>query len=273
MAIDKTKDFVLITGGSHGIGRAIGEECLREGLGVAIVALDDAHLAEVKRDWAGKTALFLGMNLVAADAAEQIDQWLEGQGVRLKYLVNNVGFGRGGCFEDIPLKEYQLMLRLNNQVMVDLTYTLLPRLIASQGGLLNVSSMEATLPLPYKTVYTGTKAFIYNLSLAMREEFRYHGVSVSVLCPGPVITNEDGLKRVEAQGWKARLLVKMPADIAPPAVAGMLNGKAVIIPGWLPKTLVKIMYFVPRSLRMNALEKLFRKYREVPSEVVASEAI
>ncbi len=273
MTVNKTKDYVLITGGSHGIGRAMGEECMSRGLGVVVVALADQHLAEVQRDWAGKDALFLGLNLVSEDANQRLIEWLAEQGIRLKYLINNVGFGRGGCFEDIPLKEYQLMLRLNNQVMVDTTYNLLPQLIANRGALLNVSSMEATLPLPYKTVYTGTKAFIYNLSLAIREEFRYHGVSVSVLCPGPVITNEDGLKRVEAQGWKARLLVKMPAEIAPAAIDGLVAGKAVIIPGWLPKTLVAIMSFVPRSLRMKLLEKLFRKYREVPSEVVASEAL
>lgn len=268
----KEKDVVLITGGSHGIGRAMAEESLQRGLAVAVVALPDAHLEQMMMDLGQEHIHFLGLNLVQEDATEQIMRWLDEKNLRLKYLINNVGFGRGGCFEAVPLKEYQLMLRLNNQVMVDLTYSLLPRLKETKGGILNVSSMEATLPLPYKTVYTGTKGFIYNFSLALREEFRYYGISVSTLCPGPVLTNEDGLKRVQAQGWKAKVLLKMPADIAPPAIDGMLKGKAVIVPGLLPKLFVNIGYVIPRSLRLKLLEKIFRKYRDNPSEEVASSA-
>lgn len=264
------KDLILITGGSHGIGRALAEESLKRGLSVAIVALPDAHLEKTMIELGQLDIHFLGLNLIAAGATERVINWLDENDLQPKYLVNNVGFGRGGCFEDVPLKEYQLMLHLNNQVMVDLTYSLLPRLKITQGGILNVSSLEAMLPLPYKAVYTGTKAFIYNFSLALREEFRYHHISVSTLCPGPVLTNEDGLKRVQAQGWKARIVLKMPEDIAPPAIDGLLKGKAVIMPGSVVRLFTKISYVIPRALRLKLLEKIFRKYRDNPSEVVAS---
>lgn len=266
----QSSELVLISGGSHGIGRAMALECLKRGLAVAILALPDKHLADIVEEIDNPDFYSLGINLVEKDATQKVLDWLENEQLSPKYLINNVGFGRGGCFESVPLKEYQLMMTLNNQVMVNLTYELLPHLKNNKGGVLNVSSMEASLPLPYKTVYTGTKAFIYNLSLALREEFRYHDISVSVLCPGPVLTNEDGLKRVKAQGNKAKLLLKMPEDIAPPAIDGLLSGKAVIIPGWLPKTLVFVGGLLPRALRMKLLEKIFRSYRDNPSEVVAS---
>jgi short-subunit dehydrogenase len=249
------------------------KESLKRGLAVAIVALPDAHLEKTMADLGQQDAYFLGVNLVAENATEQIINWLDEQDLTLKYLINNVGFGRGGCFEAVPLKEYQLMLRLNNQVMVDLTYSLLPRLKITKGGILNVSSLEAMLPLPYKAAYTGTKAFIYNFSLALREEFRYYDISVSTLCPGPVLTNEDGLKRVQAQGWKAKIVIKMPEDIAPPAIDGLLKGKAVIMPGLVVRIFTNISYVIPRPLRMKLLEKIFRKYRDNPSEVVASEEV
>lgn len=271
--MSQKKDLVLITGGSHGIGRAMAEESLKRGLAVAIVALPDAHLEKTMIDLSQQDVHFLGVNLVSDGAIEQVVSWLAKEGLTIKYLINNVGFGRGGCFEAVPLKEYQLMLRLNNQVLVDMTYSLLPHLKETKGGILNVSSMEATLPIPYKSVYAGTKGFIYNFSLALREEFRYHDISVSTICPGPVLTNEDGLKRVKAQGWKAKVILKMPEDIAPPAIDGLLNGKAVIIPGTLPKILANLGYVLPRSLRLKVLEKVFRKYRDNPSEVVASEEV
>lgn len=260
-----TAEWVLITGGSHGIGLALARECLRQGLGVAVVALPDANLsaAQVELGGTGRVRFrSFGTDLVAPGAVDRVIDWLEAEDIRLSYLINNAGFGRGGLFEHTAWEEYRTMLQLNNQVMAELIYRLLPQLKARSGGILNMSSMEATLPLPYKTVYTGTKAFVYNFSLALREEFRHHGVSVSVLCPGPVITNEDGLRRVEAQGARARLLVTMPDDIAPEAIAGMLAGRAVIVPGRLVRLLIGISYLTPRPWRMRVLEKLFSRYRE-----------
>ena len=80
--------------------------------------------------------------------------------------------------------------------------------------------------------------------------------------PGPVITNEDGLRRVEVQGARARMLVTMPDDIAPIAIRGMLTGKGVILPGMLVKVLVLVACLVPRRVRMRVLEKIFSRYRE-----------
>ncbi|MEM6396230.1 MAG: SDR family NAD(P)-dependent oxidoreductase [Bacteroidota bacterium] len=264
--MDKSTKYALISGGSQGIGKAIATECLRNGLGVAIVALPNEHLEATREELSLLGSVHtLGIDLNTPDAPQQIDRWLDELGIELHYLVNNAGFGRSGRFEEIDYNQYQVMVPLNNQAMVNLTYYMVPRLKATRGAILNVSSMEATLPIPYKAVYTGTKAFIYNFSLALREEFRAFGISVTALCPGPTLTNEDGLKRVQAKGKQAQLLLKMPEQVAKPAVAGMLKGKAVVIPGWLPTLIVRVMYFVPRSLRLKILEKIFREYRDNPS--------
>lgn len=262
--ISPTAEWVLVTGGSHGIGLALARECQRRGFGVAVVALPDANLEVAKQVLQGDgvpATRFLGLDLTEEGAVTAVVDWLRDEGILLTYLINNAGFGRGGLFEHTPWPEYRSMLQLNNQVMVELIHCLLPHLRRTRGGILNLSSMEATLPLPYKTVYTGTKGLVYNFSLALREEFRHHGISVSVLCPGPVITNADGLQRVKAQGARAKLLVTTPDDIAPGAIAGMLSGRAVIVPGRLVRLLVLTSYLTPRPLRMRILERLFSRYR------------
>jgi short-subunit dehydrogenase len=267
----ETPEWVLVTGGSHGIGRALSLECVKRGLGVAIVALPNEDLRHMEEELAGISGaayLTLGLNLVAEGAIVKILDWLSEANVLPKYLINNAGFGRGGLFENTPWVEYRTMMQLNNQVMVELTYTLLPILKKTKGGVLNMSSVEATLPLPYKTVYTGTKAFVYNYSLALREEFRYYDISVSVLCPGPVITNEDGLKRVKAMGTLAKIAVTMPEDLAPEAISGMLKGKAVIRPGFLVKLMAFLGKLFPRPIKLRLLEKMFSKYREEGATVV-----
>lgn len=258
--------YALITGGSHGIGLAIATECARKGIGVLLVALPDPQLSEAPQliceAVPGAKVDTLGLDLRLADAAEQVRAWVTAQGYPLQYLVNNVGFGRGGLFEHHRLSDYRDMIHLNNGFLVALTYELLPLLLAQKGSkVLNVSSMEATLPLPYKTVYTGTKGFIYGFSLALREELRDRDLSVSVLCPGPVLTNEDGLKRIQAQGKRSQLLLMYPPQVATIAVRGMLADKAVIIPGNLNKAIVTLMHWFPTWLKMRILERIFRKYR------------
>lgn len=122
--------------------------------------------------------------------------------------------------------------------------------------------MEATLPLPYKSVYTGTKSFIYSFSLALREELAGSRVSVSVLCPGPVLTNAEGLKRIEAHGKRARMVMLMPEEVAKTALSQLLKGKAVIVPGKINLAIVKCMKLFPTGLKMKLLERVFRVYRD-----------
>ncbi|MFT4687118.1 MAG: short-subunit dehydrogenase [Neolewinella sp.] len=268
-----SSEWVLVTGGSHGIGRALALDCIRRNLAVIIVALPNDDLLHIKQELSGiEGAVFatFGINLVKEGAINEVMDWLKNENLRPKYLINNAGFGRGGLFENTSRGEYRTMMQLNNQVMVDLTYALLPVLKETKGGILNMSSVEATLPLPYKSVYTGTKAFVLNYSLALRQEFKYHDITVSVLCPGPVITNKDGLKRVKAMGPLAKFVVTMPADLAPEAISGMLKGKDVIYPGFLVKVMAFMGMIVPRRIKLNVLEKIFSKYRTA-EEVGAEE--
>ena len=122
--------------------------------------------------------------------------------------------------------------------------------------------MEATLPLPYKSVYTGTKNFIYAFSLALREELAHSSIKVAVLCPGPVLTNPDGLKRMNAHGKRAKMVMLMPADVARIAIEKLLKGTGVIVPGKINWTIVKIMKLFPTNFKMKILERVFRVYRD-----------
>lgn len=250
-------------------------ECANRGIPLLLVALPDDHLYDTARTIRRQTGVSvhtLGLDLSSAGAAVQVADWVEGEDFPLRYLINNVGFGRSGLFTSVDIDEYASMLQLNNQLLVELTYRLLPRLQSCrQSAIMNVSSMEASLPIPYKAVYTATKHFVYAFSLALREEQAGRWPSISVLCPGPILTNEDGLKRIEAQGARSRLLLKMPADIAPMAVDGMLRGKGVIVPGRLTRLVFNLGRIFPTASKMRILEKVFRSYRQGPAE--RSEAV
>ena len=261
----KPKKYTLITGGSHGIGLAMAEECARRGDNLLLIALDEIQLYKAGEDLAVRYQVetdCLGIDLTEPQASERVFEWCQAGGYVVERLINNAGFGRSGLFHKINLQEYVPMMRLNNEVLVKLTYYFLPGMLELPSAqILNMSSIEANMPNPYKAVYTGTKNFVYAFTLALREELKTTNVSVSVLCPGPTLTNEDGLKRVKAQGWKAQVLLMMPDGVARPAINGMLKGQLIILPGWKNKLLNGIMRHLPTGIKMSIMEKLFRKYK------------
>jgi short-subunit dehydrogenase len=254
------KKYALITGSSQGIGRALAEECARRGLHILMVALDTPELGATRTYLASTYPVevhALGLDLTQATAPQQVFDWTQENKWTVNVLINNAGFGRGDRFEFIDLRVYQAMMRLNNQVMIELAYLFLPQLKSqAQSFLLNLGSMESILPMPNKAIYTATKHFMYAFSLSLREEAADTGLSVSILCPGPVLTNEDGLKRIKGGGLGAKMILMLPEQVAPIALKGLFSGKRVIVPGFMNKVLLGINSLLPLSLRMRLLRKI-----------------
>ena len=264
--MESSSYYTLITGASHGIGKAFCHEFARRGYDLFMVALPDNRLASTEKELRENynvRIIVMGIDLTQENAARSIYNFALTNEIRINHLINNAGIGSGGLFVNSNNELNAHIMRLNNQAMVELTHIFLPSLIKQAPSyILNMSSMEATLPLPYKSVYTATKNFIYSFSLALSEELRPHMVKVSIVCPGAVLTNEDGLKRIESMGWRARLLLKMPEEVASISVKKMYKGKRVIIPGVVPLLIIRIMHFLPLSLKMKILEKIFRNYKD-----------
>jgi len=204
----------------------------------------------------------LSIDLMEDNAPEAVYRWVVDNGFEVNILVNNVGIGRGGTFASMSLKDIRHMMLLNNRVMVEMTYHFLPALHKhSEAYILSLSSLEARLPLPYKAIYTGTKNFVYAFSLAIAQELKFSNIKVSVLCPGPVLTNPDGLSRINAHGSRSKLLMMYPDQVARIAVRAMLRGKQVIVPGALNAIFFKLGSILPLGIKMNILERLFRVYK------------
>lgn len=204
----------------------------------------------------------LSIDLMDDSAPETVHRWVIENNFEVNILINNVGIGRGGTFGSMALNDIRHMMLLNNKVMVEMTYHFLPELQKHKDAyILSLSSLEARLPLPYKAIYTGTKNFVYAFSLAIAQELKFSNVKVSVLCPGPVLTNQDGLSRINAHGRRSKLLMMYPEEVARIAIRAMLRGKQVIVPGTLNAIFFKLGSILPLGMKMNILEKLFRVYK------------
>jgi len=258
-------NYTLITGACKGIGKALAYECAARKMNVLLVSNDRDCLHAVCDDIRAKTAVeshCLFIDLMEEGATEKVLQWVIKNNYGVNILINNVGVGKGGTFSSMILKDIQQMMMLNNKVMVEMTYHMLPELMKQpEAYILSLSSLEARLPLPYKAIYTGTKNFVYAFSLAIAQELKFSNIRVSVLCPGPVLTNPEGLGRINAHGRRSKLLMMYPEQVAAIAVRSMLKGRQVIVPGFLNAVVFKLGSILPVGIKMNILERLFRVYK------------
>ena len=253
--------YCLITGASRGLGRALAEECARGGMNLILVALADTGLAEAAgtlRRRYGVDVRYREIDLTEPDSPDALHRWIGQQRLAVNLLINNAGIGSHGPFSESELERNRAMIALNICALVQLTRLFLPELMRHpQAYILNVASLAAFYPMPYKPIYAPTKAFVLNFSLALRAELTGASVTVSALCPGGIISNEECRKLIAAQGFIGKISCHHPEEVARYALGQMLRHKAVIIPGLINKVARIVGFFIPLSLTQLFIRSRF----------------
>ncbi|NJO69438.1 MAG: SDR family NAD(P)-dependent oxidoreductase [Bacteroidetes bacterium] len=125
--------------------------------------------------------------------------------------------------------------------------------------ILNVSSMAAFSPIPYKTIYPASKAFIYSFSRGLSEELKGTSVKVSVLNPGPILTNPDVIARIMKQGIFGRMGLLTAGAISRIALKAVAENKKVVIPGFFNNFNHWLMRLFPETLRLRILGNVIQR--------------
>lgn len=179
---DKT---ALVTGASRGIGLAVVEHLVEEG--VRVVAAARTSTPELRKTGALAVQVDLsdpaGPQRLVASALEEFGE--------IDLLVNNVGGGDGDAtagFLDFSDETWQQIFDLNFFAAVKVTREALPSLIRQGGAIVNISSNGARMPSSGPVAYTTAKASLTALGKALAEEFGPKGVRVNTVSPGPVRT-------------------------------------------------------------------------------------
>jgi len=262
----RVQTYALITGASQGLGRALAEECARLGMDLVLVALPASGLGPAAQDIAaryGVRAAYYEIDLTAPGSPEALFQRISDRDFPISMLLNNAGVGYNSRFEESTLRENETCILLNNLALVKLTRLLLPELRRHpEAFVLNVASMAAFFPMPFMPVYAPSKAFIVNFSLALREEMRATPVSVSVLCPNGIRTNQACREQIKAGGLAARLTCMDADQVASYAIRKMLAGEAVIVPGFLNRLIVAVGRLMPRSTVYAVVSAFWGKARD-----------
>ncbi len=243
----QTDRWALITGASHGIGRALAHEAAADGYNVCLVARSEEELhqaAEELEQTCNIHTKVIALDLAQPESAQELVDQLEDLSVHL--LINNAGMGLGGAFGTIALEKQQTMMVLNMYTLTSLTHLLLPRLQETQGSILNIASTAAYLPGPGMAVYFASKAYVLSLSEALNQELKDSGVTVTALCPGPTKTEFDRVAGV--RGTRMFASTMSAQTVAQAGYKALKQRKAVCVPGVQNKLAVFLLRFIPHSV-------------------------
>jgi short-subunit dehydrogenase len=229
----------LVTGASAGIGAEFARQLAPQCGTLVLIARRADRLVELagelERDHPGLRVLPLEADLTDPSARLQAVGHLLSKGLVPDLLVNNAGMGDYGEFVTAEWAGIEAMLKVNIEALTHLSHLAAPHMIRrSSGGILNVSSLASTLPIPDFAVYAATKAYVSSFSEALRIELREHGIRVMSLCPGPVKTEFGEVARREgsSEGMPAHALFYVPKQqVVAEALRGMERGCARVFPG------------------------------------------
>ncbi|MBV8832300.1 MAG: SDR family NAD(P)-dependent oxidoreductase, partial [Acidobacteriaceae bacterium] len=161
----------LVTGASTGIGAIYAQRLAQRGYNLILVARDHQRLVNLANEIAGET----GRNVepFAADLTLKTDLKRVEDRLRsdntITALVNNAGFAGAAKLIDSNIDEMENMIQLNVTALTRLTSAVLPGFLDRSNGLIiNIASVVALSPELLNGVYSGTKAFVVNLTQSLQ---------------------------------------------------------------------------------------------------------
>lgn len=230
-----TRDSIaLVTGASSGIGEQYARQLSARGHRIAIVARREDRLARLAEELGGpERAVAIGADLGEPEDRDRLAARLEELGARVEVLVNNAGSGIYQSFAEAGRERELGQLRVLVEAPVDLMARYLPGMVERRrGAVINMSSTAGFQALPYNAGYSAAKAYLLILSEAVHAEVQEYGVTVTVVCPGPVPT---GFQQASDAGYFADRLPKFtfvsPERVAQDALAAADKGRISVIPG------------------------------------------
>lgn len=250
-----TERVTLITGASAGIGMELARVFAAKGHRVALTARRADRLDQLAGEIVaagGAPPIVIPCDLEQAGACDTIEAALAAAGVEVEYLVNNAGFGIFGHAIKRDREDQLRMIAVNVQVLTNLTLRFADQLIRNRGGILNLGSIAGFLPGPGMAVYYATKAYVLSFSEAMRHELAPHGVRVTVICPGPVLT-EFQARAGFSPGVDSAILKVSAAQVAQLGYDGLMADKRAVLPGIGIKLVPFLLRFFPRSFVLAAV--------------------
>ncbi|SHG34312.1 Short-chain dehydrogenase [Flavobacterium segetis] len=174
---------VLITGGSSGIGKSIGEFLHNKGFTVYGTSRNPERILNsvfplVSLDVRNVDSIHLAVAKIIATSG------------RLDIVINNAGVGITGPLEEIPMEEIKNNFETNFFGPIEVMKAVLPIMRFQNSGLIiNITSIAGYMGLPYRGVYSAAKGALELITESLRMEVKSFGIEITNVAPGDFATN------------------------------------------------------------------------------------
>lgn len=250
------RPLAVVTGASSGIGYNLAMIAAEHGYDLVVAA--DQPLDEAVGDFRslGAQVDALQVDLATTAGTQQLITLLGSRDVAA--LMANAGHGLGGAFLKQDFVDVLHVINTNITGTLHLVQHVARGMVARAGGrILITGSVAGFMPGSFQAVYNGTKAFIDNFAMALRNELKGTEVTISCLMPGATDTDffarADMLDTKVGQGRKAD-----PAEVARLGFEAMLKGEADVVVGLKNRLEVALSKVMPAQ----AVAQMHRRLAE-----------
>ncbi|RCK72117.1 MAG: short-chain dehydrogenase/reductase SDR [Anaerolineae bacterium] len=262
--------FIVISGGSSGIGLALAEALARQGAHVWLVARRTELLEEAlqrlrsqsisaRQQFGFSSADLSDFGQAQAAAAEALA--ILG---RVDVLINSVGAAHPGYVQDLPVQIFEWMMAANYFAPLYLTKALLPAFISQKSGhIINIASAAALLGVFGYSAYGAAKYALVGFSEVLRAEMKPHQIRVSIVFPPdtetPQLEYENRYKPSETRAISGTAAHLKPEQVAQAILEQAAQGKYAIFPSRDVHLIALLVKLLPQRVVFAVLDALARK--------------
>ncbi len=256
----------LITGAASGLGLEFARLAAKDRYNLLLVDKDQEGLERaglaIRQQYGVPVELFC-VDLSEPSAGSYLAQQVDLN--RVELLINNAGFGLYGHYSGTDPEAERRMVQLHIHATLDLTKLFLKGMLQRKSGrIMNVSSMSSFQPGPMTSVYSASKAFVRSFSMAVADEIRGTGVTLTVFCPGQTRTgfSKAVARRSGTPESRVPLFSSEATLVARVGYTAMMKGKTLVVPGLFNKFLVLLSRLIPEKQAAALFGSIQRRIRK-----------
>jgi short-subunit dehydrogenase len=257
------RPLAVVTGASSGIGLELAKLCAQAGHDVLAAADRPLAAAEAELASMGARIETVEADLATSEGVQRLVEATHGRPVAV--LCANAGHGLGDAFLDQDFREVKHVIDTNITGTVELLQKIGRQMRERhEGRILVTGSIAGYQPGAYQAVYNGTKAFVDNFTVGLREELKDSGVSVTLLMPGA--TETEFFERAGMEDTKVGTSKKDdPAAVAKTGFDAMMRGHADVVHGIANKLMNAAADVLPASVTARQHAKMAKPGTGKPS--------
>ena len=248
----KYGSWALITGASSGIGEEFARQLAALKFNLVLIARRKQRLEILSNELINKHHVevkIIAVDISADNFLSQIE--LVTNSLDIGLLINNAGFALTGNFSDNTIEKELSLLNVNCRAPLILLHYFGNEMIRrGKGGIINVASAAAFLPMPFWANYSASKAYLLHLSEGLWFELKEKNVDVLALCPGATKTEFSKVAGTKNAGMEASEVVKIALQ--------KLGKKPTVIAGSGNRVMTFILKFFSRKLLIKIGAKVVK---------------